>query len=320
MPARVVWDGGAPTVEWILLGDRPFKEPYFDDTIQAALYHPFHHAFRRGTSMETLGDLFAPGPAVAPRGFVFHMSRCGSTLVSRMLQSTERNVVLSEPPPIDSVLRAHIQNPSLTTEARAEWLGWMVSALGRKRRPVDEAVFVKFDCWSVAEMTVAHRAFPGVPWIFLYRDPVEVLVSHLNAPSLWSIPGGLPPTVFGLDPAEVADVPRDEYCARLLGRICEVAVDRIRDTPGGLLINYSSLPDCFYSDVATHFGLDYSPAEIAQIRETASFNSKAPWFVFDPDTHRKQSAATDRIRELADRWIRPFYDKLEAERAREASV
>jgi hypothetical protein len=229
-----------------------------------------------------------------------------------MLQASDRHVVLSEPPPLDSVLRAHIRDSSLSEERRVEWLVWMLSALGIKRRPEQERLFVKFDCWNIAELPVVHHAFPDTPWIFLYRDPLEVLVSQLRAPALWSMPGGLPPAVLGLDPAEISELPRDEHCARMIGRICEIALDRVRDTSGGLLVNYAELPDCFYSHIAGHFQLDLSSAEIEQARETAGMNAKSPWFAFEADSDKKQNEATARMRDLTNTWARPFYDDLEA--------
>jgi hypothetical protein len=315
IPVCVRWEQDSPQVEWILLGGTRFTQSFFDDTIQSVLSHPFHHAFRRTTALATLEAWSAEQPGLRPNGFVFHMSRCGSTLLCQALAASERNIVLSEPPPVDSILRGHLRNPALTPERRAEALRWILSAVGQKRHPAEERLFVKLDCWSIPELPVVRLAFPEVPWIFLYRDPVEVLVSQLRKRAQWSVPGGLSPAVLGLEPAEMAEIPHDEYCARLLGRICEIAL-AVRSNRG-LLVNYNELPDFFLSEMLRHFALDVSADERESMRQAAGFNSKTPGLTFEPDAEEKRNGATDRMRELAKRWITPFYEGLEEERCRQ---
>ena len=63
-------------------------------------------------------------------------------------------------------------------EQRIEWLRGVVSALGQPRLGTEKHLFIKFDAWKVLDLPLIRRAFPAVPWIFLYRDPVEVLTSQ----------------------------------------------------------------------------------------------------------------------------------------------
>src|SRR6185369_5327085 len=136
---------------------------------------------------------------IAPQGFIFHMSRCGSTLVSRMLGSLPRSIVLSEAGPIDSVLRAGFRAPSLAEAEHVSWLRGMVSALGQRRAPDDNRLFIKFDSWSIVYLGLIERAFPEVPWLFVYRDPVEVMVSQMLRRGAHFVPGVIEPEIFGLD-------------------------------------------------------------------------------------------------------------------------
>lgn len=310
MPVRVSWETGSPQVEWLLLDDQRFTLPFFEDTLQQALLHPFHQAFRRTTPLQALTSR----TGLPVKGFIFHMSRCGSTLVSQALAALDRNVVLSEAPAVDSILRAHLRDPGITASKRAQWLRSILSALGRKRHHTEDGVFVKFDCWNIPELPVVREAFPGVPWIFLYRDPVEVLVSQMRQRAQWTVPGALPPAVLGVDPT---NMPHDEYCARLLGRICEIALDHFQNSTGGLLVNYREL--CF-SKMLAHFHLALRGDELDRMRQAIARNSKSPSQTFEPDRQAKQDAATDRIRELAERWIEPFYAQLETLRATGTSL
>ena len=187
-PIRIYWREGQPFVDWCYMGSERYTEPFYYLTTEGKLRQPFNVLFRHQTPLEFLGELYEQAPGLAPTGFIFHMSRCGSTLVSQMLASVERNLVISEPPPIDSVLRANIVSTSVTDEQRIEWLKWIVGALGQDRNG-EKYYFIKFDSWSAIDLDLIRRAFPEVPWVFLYRNPVEVIVSHMRLRGAQMIPG-----------------------------------------------------------------------------------------------------------------------------------
>ena len=117
VPIRLFWQGPEPMVEWCYLGRQRFTHPFFDSTIQLALQSPFNSLFRHHTTMATLADWFQRSPGMKPSGFVFHMSRCGSTVVSQMLASMPENVVISEAGPIDALARAHLRAPGTSLRA-----------------------------------------------------------------------------------------------------------------------------------------------------------------------------------------------------------
>ena len=45
----------------------------------------------------------------------------------------------------------------------------VVAALGQPQHPEERALFLKLDAWHTLELPLLQRAFPGVPWVFLYR-------------------------------------------------------------------------------------------------------------------------------------------------------
>ena len=77
---------------------------------------PFNLAFRRQTTLDDLGQMDAERGSMRPAGLIFHMSRCGSTLVGQMLAALENTVVLSEAGPIDRVLGASSRDASITDD------------------------------------------------------------------------------------------------------------------------------------------------------------------------------------------------------------
>jgi hypothetical protein len=310
MPVRLYWEGDHPMVDWCYLGASRFTEPFFADTIEKRFYTPFNLLFRKQTSIDVLAELEQVAPGVPPSGFIFHMSRCGSTLVSQMLAALPQNIVISEAIPIDMALRSNFFHPEVTDEQRVKWLRGIVSALARPRAGKEKYFFCKLDCWHILELPLIERAFPGVPWIFLYRNPVEVIVSHHGQRGTQMVPGMLAPNWLGLDAPDLTAVSLDDYAARVLVRLCEAAL-QFRDA-SSLFVNYRQLPDAVWSRIAEHFRIEFSPADIERMREVAQFHAKSPWERFGEDTTTKNRAAADWMRELAAQYLDPLYAKLES--------
>jgi hypothetical protein len=310
VPIRIYWQGSRPMVDWCYLGTQRFREPFFDETIEKRLRHPFNLLFRHQTPIETLEELQEAQPGLPPSGFIFHMSRCGSTLISQMLAALPRNIVISEADPIDTVLRASFRDPGVTDDQRVAWLRGLVSVLGRPSNPEERNLFIKFDSWSVLDLPLVRRAFPSTPWIFVYRDPVEVLVSHALKRGRQMLPGSLEPALLGLEPAEIDPALLDEYCAKVLGRFCQAAV-QYHEMDAAWTINYRELPGAALSPPAEFFGVHYTAEEIERMRAVTPYHAKQPGFTFVEDSLAKQQLATGGIRTLADQYVTPWYDRLE---------
>ena len=212
VPCRVAWEQQVPLVDWCYLGGVRFTEPFFQDTISRALRRPFSAAFLRRTPMDAWEEAGRRDPAA----LIFHMSRCGSTLISQMLKAISGVTVFSEAPPVDTIVRAPEFGIEASAEQHADWLRWMGRALGWGGAVGQRGYFLKLDCWHVVDLNLFRQAFPSTPWIFLYRDPIEVLASHALQPAEWTLPGYLKAERFGFDAARIPPAALAEYRARLL--------------------------------------------------------------------------------------------------------
>ena len=99
---RLDFSGSAPAVYWADLSAERFAEPFFDQTVNRWVAGLDARPLVR-TGLEALAALDGE-PSLEPAGMIFHLSRCGSTLVSRLLGTLPGVVVLAEPAPLNTLL------------------------------------------------------------------------------------------------------------------------------------------------------------------------------------------------------------------------
>lgn len=275
--AEVGEDGGL-WLDWCYFGAQPLREPFYQDSLARAMRLPLNQLLRHRTPIDALERHHAASPGLPPRGFVFHSSRCGSTLVAQLLAATRGAVVLSEPPPLDAVLAA-IAGAGTPLESRqGRWLAWLLSALGQPRRPGDRHLYVKLDAWHALQLPIIRQVFPEVPWVFLYRDPLEVLASHLRQPGAFLVPARGGP-VFA-PRAEAAD----SLAATLAGWMQRIFEAVLSALPGGrgMLVNYAELPEAVTGRIGPHFGVEFAAADREAMVVVAGQDAKTPALAFEP--------------------------------------
>ncbi|WP_309674908.1 sulfotransferase family protein, partial [Pseudomonas sp.] len=289
-------------VDWCWFGDTPLHQPFFRDAVEEALRLPFNQAFRRETPLSTLVDWQMCSPGLAPSAFIFHASRCGSTLISQMLAQLDNHIVISDAPPLDALLRSDLAD----VERRAAIEG-LLSAYGQRRLGVEQRLVIKLDAWNIGELPLLRECFPETPWLFLYRAPLEIAVSHLRRPGMHMVPGMIGASVLDDDlPFEG----REDFIARRLGRLLQAGLAQCRAF-GGLAVNYSELPTVMAGRLADFFGLDDVQRE--QVFAAVGQHAKRPSDVFVGDSDDKRSEASVLLRERVGCWARAPYDALVAE-------
>lgn len=313
LPINVSIHDDQVMIDWAHFGSAPLTDPFFESAIRRAVARPFNRMFRyRMTLSDFCADFIAGAPrhrSLPPAGLIFHMSRCGSTLVAQMLAALPRNIVISEAAPIDALVQLCRTAPHLLAQTHGVLLRAIVAAYGRQRSGGERHLFLKLDCWHALALPEFRQAFPDTPWIFLYRDPVEVLVSHVRQRGAQMVPTITPPQLYGIDDFE--GVPNEDYCARVLAIICEAAVTHLGDQ-SGLAVNYRELPGALRARILPHFGIDYSADDDDMITKAARQDAKAPLFEFADDRAGKQRDARPSLRAAADAHLAAVYRRLEA--------
>ena len=131
------------------------------------------------------------------------------------------------------------------------WLRGMLSALAQPRAG-EQRVFVKFHAWHVLELPFIARAFPDVPWVFVFREPRAVLQSQTRSPGAEVVIGTLEPVSLGLDAGTARSVPQAEYAARSVAAFCDAAL-RYAGLGRSRFVDYARLPESVFTEVCDFF-------------------------------------------------------------------
>jgi hypothetical protein len=301
-PLSVAIRDGQPVAEWIYFGNRRFTEPSFGDSVHAVKPHPFSKLFRFESPLPRAEGVREPA------GFIFHMSRCGSTLISRALGALQRVVAVSEAAPIGAMIQT----------GRCDWVRAIILAMGRPQdaepNASNAAYVVKFDSWHIHQLALIRAAFPDTPWIFVHRNPLEVLVSQIRSEGMQGRPGAMDPAILGMTFQDIIALNRDEWCARVLERFLRSAMVH-RDDPAGMFVDYRDLPEAIWGSIARHFHMTFDDEETRRMRETVQFHAKSPHRTFEADSDAKRLEASPTQRALAEALLNPLYERISESRA-----
>jgi hypothetical protein len=254
----------------------------------------------------TRDELGRAASAAAPTGIIFHVARCGSTLISQSLKHLDKLVVYAEPQPINEILVPPQRWPHADLVAALRTLGDAFA------RHAGGPYLLKLSSWNTLYCDLVVEAFPETNWVLCLRDPVEVGVSLLKHPPGW-LSGTTEASrrlIENMVPANDPVSP-EERVARTYGAFCSAAT-RL-DPRRGRLVAYETLPTAVWGTVAPHFSLPVDSGQLAGMAHAARMHAKAPLGSsreFVPDAATRQAAASPELRRAIDEFARPQLERL----------
>lgn len=319
-------------LSWETHKENPSSTPMFRDVVAASEECDSMHidvakvasqvrAYDANPSTEKVAHTLKIG------GFVFHESRCGSTLVANLLQSAHpaAHRVYSESPPPVEIFQAAQQRFSPQTAAQA--VRDVIFLMSRSNDLGETHVFFKIQSVGSRALTSFTTAFPAVPWIFVFRDSVEVLMSYFKDGEDSSQRAHCnrharnPPVEVLKKFREMGKLPTqvlaEEYCAIHFSTLTESALASL-EAPGsqGAAVEYTQLPDIMWNTILPDmFHIPLQAADIARMQETAGEYSKGRGGKagsFTEDTARKQGLAHNDLKAAARDHLEYSYGKLNA--------
>jgi hypothetical protein len=115
-----------------------------------------------------------------PIGSIFHVSRCGSTLLCQNLKASKQFVVLGEPGFLGAIYKEDsIISEKLRSVVAKETLNlWNLWACQQKKQ-----LIIKFTSGTIYYLQKIKQDFPQLKVLFLYREPSAVIESLTRKPT-----------------------------------------------------------------------------------------------------------------------------------------
>lgn len=268
---------------------------------------------------------------------IFHESRCGSTLTANMLASMNppKTRVYSESGPLIAALtQCDERYPKCYETLGMGILRDVMYIMMRSDDPQEERAFIKFPSYTTLHLDLFRQAFPHTPWMFVYRDPVQVMMSYFkHDPSLrtssscgppYGFPGMFRDTIerhaHHRNPNQLSPT---EICAAHLATLTETAAKALAptsasgsDLASGIAVNYHDLPDVLWDEVLPnriHLPLN---ADETQRMKACSHEYSKGWskdrqYKYQDDAESKKKRASEEIKRAAETFLRESYVALE---------
>jgi len=148
--------------------------------------------------------------------------------------------------------------------------------------------------------------FPDVPRIYIYRDPVEVLVSNLKGPDQFWI---YQAEMTGLTARQMTEENTPLVnCAHAIARASEAFLESY--DKNCLVVDYKQIGRALLEKLIVHFNMSFSTVEIDQMMKTMDFYAKEKTRRFFPDGREKQEQASAKLRSVAEEIVGPVYQRL----------
>jgi len=258
----------------------------------------------------------------------FHESRCGSTLVANSMiamDPAKHRAYSESPPPVYAMLHCcgeHFENCS--QEQAAAVLRDTVYLMSRTDDPQEERVFFKFQSITSKAIPTFQMAFPKVPWMYVYRDPVQVMMSHVKddpkmKKAICTRSKKFPPKEIKAiakrhGRQDVKELTPSEYCAAHLAMLTESAANALDDM--AIPVAYDQLPSMMWEKIMPKIlGRALTKIEVGNLENISKSYSKGgkgkdKKGEFKPDSEQKEQNASEAIREAAKEFLKESFDQL----------
>jgi hypothetical protein len=261
-----------------------------------------------------------------PTGFVFHESRCGSTLVANSLAAmnpTQHRVYSESSPPIEALRACGFEGEDCPEGRAVELLRDVIYVMGRTDRVEEKALFFKIQSIGSRYLPVFLEAFPDTPWIYVYREPVQIMMSQLAngenrancVRQLRDVPRKRVEKLLE-DGKVLENMPPVEQCALHLSLLCESAVSALFES-GTLArpVNYENIVQKLINHIIPdHFGVlmtDEGKDNILQVASKYSKGRGQKSREWKEDSDQKERQASPGIRHAANYFLKEWYDIME---------
>ncbi len=249
------------------LSSKVFDYPFFNEGAQEIRKKQQHIEY---PTLDDLNDTPIP-ELLQLKGFIFHTSHCGSTLLTRMLQTSDQIRMVSETEAINGLLLAYILHKIPKTQVQEQ----LQKIINCYRQPLgnETQVIFKFTSWNVFMIELFLELYPTTKLIYIDRKTEEVVSSLLKSDGgiarWWNHP------VDHLRKHFVAKGYQYTTKEDFLTHLVKQHRTQVAILPNKTLykITYPTFIKEFKT-ICTHFELTFSPQEIEAAEKATTYYSK----------------------------------------------
>jgi Aspartyl/Asparaginyl beta-hydroxylase len=282
IPTKLIKKDANWFTQWLYLNDKRFTKPFFGETLSQCKLHPYNYASNQHiSSIQEMIEISENFPFVEPTAFIFHISRCGSTLLTQLLSTDERHIAVAEAPLLDAILNLYNKEKDISESNIDDIFQASVHLLGRKRTGKEAHFFIKLDSWHAFFYPILRRLYPSTPFILLCRTPEEVFYSQKKQAGLHAIPNMLDPALFGLTVNDMNPNDPDTYLGKVLESYYTAFMNILENDNKAHLINYKDGIDNMMQQVSEITKVYFDESTWSKMRTRSQFHAKKPHDVFE---------------------------------------
>ncbi len=279
LPYRLQESSEYLNCRWLWIDDVLFTDPFFDETISRFRRLKEN---RKNISCESSMDMMEVwsgelSPA-EPKAIIFHVSRCGSTLLSQQLSLDSSNIVLSEVPFLDDILRWGFRTNQ--KKKATHYFKVAMRFYGNKRNRDQQRVFIKTDSWHIHFYQQLRDIYPATPFILLFRKPDEIIRSQKKQRGLQAVPGMIEPELFGFEKEKLHFAELDLHMALVLETYYRSFLETAKKDPLALLCNYAEGMDTVFENMLRFANITLNDENKKLILERGKYHAKRPEQIF----------------------------------------
>jgi len=298
-PVKLLKDGAELRCQWKYFKGIPFIDPFFSETItQANSIELNVTKYRSVSDLNILTEWCDNLKSAEPTAFIFHISRCGSTLLSQALALSDDHIVLSEVPFIDDLLKLLTIDEWLTNTDYQQILKATIAVYGQKTNQNQQLLFIKTDSWHLYYLPLFRLLYPAILFLFLYREPDDVLISQQKKRGMHAVPGLISNIILGIPTNTNEQLTLDNHMIGVLISYLSSFVTVVKTDNYSFLANYSEGIENIINNLAKLTGYKLDEDYCAKVNERCRYNAKYPDQPFINETTYRDLTNTSKLQSL----------------------
>lgn len=289
-PIKIYSEDNELRCRWKYFKGIEFTDPFFDETILKASCLEINSRYYRPVSdLNILTEWASTIHSVEPTVFIFHISRCGSTLMSQTLGLDDKHITLSEVPFIDDLLKLLTIDDWLINVEYQAILKAAIGLYGRSDNANKKRLFIKTDSWHLHYLPLFRLLYSSTLFLLLFRKPDDILRSQQKKRGMHAVPGLISDSILGIQSNKTNIANFDGHMIKVLESYYASLIKIAQNDDLSFLANYNEGIEQIINRLASHINIYIDENYRKLIHERCLYNAKFPDQVFKEEPSNKEA-------------------------------